>query len=165
MTPEQIKWAICAAALAAIAGLSFYYGNGFGAGRVQAKWDAAALEWEQTRREAAEAHAAALAAAREQEQAWAEKNRKSEEENAKLQTQLARASRNAAAAARSLRDNGERITAALGPVPANTPDTSIRIARSATVSLGECGERVAAVAREHDQCERQRRALIGAWPQ
>jgi predicted nucleic acid-binding Zn-ribbon protein len=131
---------------------------------VQAGWDADKLAWENARREAAEALAAAVQAAREQEQQWQEAAAKAERKNAELKNQITAASRAAAAAARGLRDDGNAIAVTLDRVPTGTAATAVRIVSAATQLLGACADEYRRVAAEADQLAIERQTLIDAWP-
>lgn len=152
---------IAAAIASTLAGLAGYWLGDM----IQARETAAVrAEFDAERVRAATAHARELDQARAQEQAWQAAAHESEKENAKLKEDNAAAVARAADAARRLRDAGANVTRALNNMSADAAATGERVARAASASLGECGERLAEVGARHDQCEIERRTLIGAWP-
>lgn len=134
---------LCAASL----GIGHWRGNVNGKATVQAKWDAAALVWQEQNRK--------------QEQEYANKiDQAIAERDAKLKTVQADATA-ARAAAGSLRD---QLTEARRSLAAHSPATVLDYATTATDVLEECTGSYSEVAEKADGHAADAAALIRAWP-
>ena len=135
--------ALCAAALC----IGYWRGNVAGRASVQAKWDAAALKWnEETRK---------------QEQGYADKIAHAvAERDAKLKTIQADAA-SARAAAVSMRD---QLTEARRNLAAHSPAAVLDYATTASELLGECTAEYQSLGEKADGHAADAAALIRAWP-
>lgn len=140
-------WIAAVVLCAAAVGLGYWRGNVNGKATVQAKWDAAALVWQEQNRK--------------QEQEYANKiDQAIAERDAKLKTVQADATA-ARAAAGSLRD---QLTEARRSLAAHSPATVLDYATTATDVLEECTGRYSEVAEKADGHAADAAALMRAWP-
>lgn len=144
------RWLAGAALLAFAALMVHAYGRSrynAGAASVQAKWDAAALMWQEQNRKQEQEYANKI------DQAIAERDARLKA----VQTDAAAAR----AAAGSLRD---KLTEARRSIAAHSPATVLDYATAATDVLQECTGRYSEVAAHADGHAADAAALIRAWP-
>ena len=140
-------WIAAVVLCAASVGIGYWRGNVAGRASVQAKWDAAALVWQEQNRK--------------QEQEYANKiDRAIAEREAKLKAVQADAAA-ARAAAGSLRD---KLTEARRSLAQHSPATVLDYATTAAELLGECSAEYQRVAEQADGHAADAEALIRAWP-
>jgi hypothetical protein len=140
-------WIAAVALCVASVGIGYWRGNVAGRATVQAKWDAAALKWnEETRK---------------QEQGYANKiDQAIAERDAKLKTIQSDAAA-ARAAAGSMRD---QLTEARRGLAAHSPAAVLDYANAATELLGECTAEYQSLGEKADGHAADAAALIRAWP-
>ena len=140
-------WLVAIALCAASVGVGYWRGNVAGRAAVQAKWDAAALVWQEQNRKQEQEYANKI------EQAIAERD-------AKLKAVQADATA-ARAAAGSLRS---QLSKANRELAQHSQATVLDYATTAAELLGECSAEYQRVAEQADGHAADAEALIRAWP-
>ena len=140
-------WIAAVALCVASVGIGYWRGNVAGRASVQAKWDAAALKWNEETRKQEQDYADRIA------QAVAERD-------AKLKTVHADVSA-ARAAASSLRD---QLTETRRGLAAYSPATVFDYATTASELLGECTAEYQSLGEKADGHAADAAAMMRAWP-
>ena len=140
-------WISAVVLCVASVGIGYWRGNVAGRASVQAKWDAAALKWNEETRKQEQGYADRIA------QAVAERDTKLKA----IQSDAAAAR----AAAGSLRD---QLTEARRGLAAHSPAAVLDYATTATELLGECTAEYQSLGEKADGHAADSAALIRAWP-